>query len=195
MSTPALLPVPFWFLRHGLTDWNTRNLAQGSTDVPLNQDGLDQAVAAASLLAGRGITRIVSSPLLRARATTDIVNAVLHVPVTIDPDLRETAFGVREGTEMLAAWFSAWIAGSATPDGAESFADLRLRAVGAVNPALAAPGLVLFVAHGGLFRALRAAMGLDPDQRLPNGTPLFCRPQGSGQPWHLDKPDLPLRRN
>lgn len=32
----ALTNVPFWYLRHGETDWNARNLSQGNVDVPLN---------------------------------------------------------------------------------------------------------------------------------------------------------------
>ena len=41
---------------------------------------------------------------------------------------------------------------------------------------------VLVVAHGALFRALRAEMGLEPNVRTPNAMPLFCEP---GAPWSL----------
>ena len=40
----------------------------------------------------------------------------------------------------------------------------------------------LIVAHGALFRALRAEMGLIANVRTPNATPLFCQP---GAPWTL----------
>ena len=59
----------FWFLRHGETDWNARNLSQGNTDIPLNEVGRAQAVNAAKLLRTRGIRSIVSSPLSRAHDT------------------------------------------------------------------------------------------------------------------------------
>ena len=39
----ALARVPFWFLRHGETDWNRQGRFQGRTDVPLNDDGVAQA--------------------------------------------------------------------------------------------------------------------------------------------------------
>jgi probable phosphoglycerate mutase len=41
---------------------------------------------------------------------------------------------------------------------------------------------VLVVAHGALFRALRAEMGLEPNVRTPNAVPYFCEP---ASPWTL----------
>ena len=76
----------------------------------------------------------------------------------------------------MSEWFTDWIADRATPQGAEPFADLRIRAATAINRSLDRPPLVLVVAHGALFRALRSAMGLDPDVRLPNATPVLCTP-------------------
>lgn len=86
----------------------------------------------------------------------------------------------------MTEWFTDWIAGKATPQGGEPFADLRERAVLAVNRALARTPPVLVVAHGALFRALRSAMGLEPNLRMRNGIPLFCTP---GTPsWTLEPP-------
>ena len=179
----ALAPVPFWYLRHGETDWNARNLSQGNVDIPLNATGIAQAHAAAAVLRGRGIAAIVSSPLSRARATADIAAAALGLPVVIEDGLREVAFGVQEGQPM-SDWFAGWIAGQVTPEGAESFAALRRRAVGAVNRATAQPPPVLIVAHGALFRALRSAMGLEPNMRTRNAVPFHCAP-GSNGVWDL----------
>jgi len=83
---------------------------------------------------------------------------------------------------MAGAWFEEWVTGAVTPDGAERFADMRARAASSVTAALARPALVLVVAHGALFRALRAEMGLEPNVRTPNAVPLFCEP---GAPWLL----------
>ena len=103
-----------------------------------------------------------------------------------DPELQEVAFGAREGQVMLAPWFEDWVAGRATPAGAEPFAAVTARVVAAMNRILGEPGLCLIVAHGGMFRGLRAAMGLDPAMRIANGVALLCRP---GAPWAL----LPAR--
>jgi probable phosphoglycerate mutase len=129
----------------------------------------------------RGIASIVASPLSRARDTADVVAAALGLPVALDEGLREVSFGVQEGHPM-SEWFAEWVYGRATPEGAESFAVLTERAVAAVNRALAYPAPVLVVAHGALFRALRGAMGLEPNIRTPNATPYFCEP---GAPWTL----------
>ena len=173
----------FWFLRHGETDWNARNLAQGSIDIPLNPVGQAQAKAAAVLLRNRGIRTIISSPLSRARDTALAAAEVVGQPVAIDPELREVAFGDHEGQPMLAQWFDDWVAGGYTPNGAEPFAELRRRVVAAINRALQHEAPVLVVAHGAVFRALRSAMGLPPNVRTPNGVPLFCEP---GDPaWTL----------
>jgi len=146
---------------------------------------LAQAQAAAALLRGHGIVSLVSSPVSRARHTAEIVAAAIGVTVGIEPDLRETSYGDRDGQPM-GEWFQDWVAGRSTPVGGESFADLRLRAVAAANRALARPAPVLVVAHGGLFRALRAEMGLEPNIRTANGVPFHCLPPDSpSAPWHL----------
>ncbi len=179
-----LTPRAFWFLRHGETDWNARGLSQGNIDIPLNEVGLAQARTAAEALRTRGLRTIVCSPLSRARDTALVTAALSGLPVTVQDDLREVEFGVQEGQPM-ASWFDDWIAGHVTPEGGETFAALRARAVAAVNTALAHPAPVLVVAHGALFRALRAEMGLPANVRLANGMPLFCEPGPAGAPWTL----------
>ncbi len=121
----------------------------------------------------------------RARATAEIVAAALALGVAFEPELHETAYGEHEGQPMT-AWFTDWIAGRSTPKGGESFADLRVRAADAVNRALTRPFPVLIIAHGGLFRALRAEMGLAPNVRAANGVPVLCQPPAvAEQPWTL----------
>jgi probable phosphoglycerate mutase len=180
-ASPAdkLNPVAFWFLRHGETDWNAQNLSQGNVDIPLNETGLAQARSAALLLRNRGIRAIISSPLSRAKVTADIAAAQLGLPVEIDEGLREVAFGVQEGKPM-SEWFTHWVDGVLTPEGAESFPALTKRAVAAINRCTARPPVVLVVAHGALFRAMRGAMGHEPNVRTRNAVPVWCEPPGSG---------------
>lgn len=149
--------------------------------MPLNANGIAQARAAAQLMRNRGVAAIVASPLSRARDTALAVGETLGLPVETEDGLREVAFGSQEGQPM-AEWFARWVEGLYTPDDAESFTALRRRAVAAVNRALARPAPVLVVAHGALFRALRAEMGLEPNVRTQNAQPLFCEP---GAPWRL----------
>ena len=114
--------------------------------------------------------------------TAEIAAAVLGLPVQFDEALREVRFGVQEGQPM-SEWFDDWIEGLFTPEGAEPFADLRARAVAAINRAQDLPAPVLVVAHGALFRSLRSAMGLPAHERLPNATPMWCEPDGAV--WRL----------
>jgi probable phosphoglycerate mutase len=190
-AVPRLQPVPFWFLRHGETDWNAQGLSQGRTDIPLNAVGLAQAERAARTLEGSGIATIVSSPLSRARATAEIVAEALDLPVAaFDDDLREVNFGEQEGQPM-GDWYDDWIAGAYTPERAEPFPALLARAVLAVNRALERPAPVLVVAHGALFRALRLAFGLEPNVRTPNALPVRCEPPaGGGDAWTLTPAEL-----
>ena len=184
--SPATLSlVPFWFLRHGETDWNAQNLSQGSVDIPLNPGGLEQAKSAAILLHNRGIRTIFASPLSRARVTAEIAAEALGLAFTLDDGLREVAFGVQEGQPM-SEWFNQWVAGEFTPEGGESFPDLTTRAVVAINRCVVHTPAVLVVAHGALFRALRGAMGLEPNVRTPNAVPILCTPPASGATkWEL----------
>ena len=193
---PTLDPRPFWYLRHGETDWNANGLSQGRSEIPLTETGIAQAGRAAALLVARSdsfapIARIVSSPLGRARRTAEIVEAAMvrsghpRLPLGIDPELQEVCFGVQEGQPM-GDWYDSWIAGDYTPEGAEVFADLMARAAAAVNRATAGEGTVLVVCHGAMFRALRAVMGLPANVRLPNAIPLWLEPGPEPlAPWRL----------
>ena len=184
-AVPRVRPVPFWFLRHGETDWNAQGLSQGHTDIPLNAAGLAQAGRAARTLEGLGIASVVSSPLSRARKTAEIAAEALRLPVSFDDGLREVNFGEQEGRPM-GDWYDDWIAGTYTPERAEPFPALLARAAAAVNRALERPAPVLVVAHGALFRALRLAFGHEPNVRTPNALPIRCEPPAEGgNAWTL----------
>lgn len=186
---------PYWYLRHGETDWNRRGLAQGRTDIPLNETGQKQAVQAGRMLAGlfengqKPFERIISSPLTRALVTAETVQRMIQdcvgirLPLHIDDDLKEVCFGIQEGTPM-GDWYRPWIEDGLTPEEAESFRTLTQRARQAVNNALKSPGVPLIVAHGALFRGLRHAMDLPVDVRLPNAAPVALKYTPAG--WQAD---------
>lgn len=67
-------------IRHGRPD--EADTAQPH-DPPLRADGWQQARAVAALLARQGITRIVSSPLTRARQTAEPAAELLCLPIEI----------------------------------------------------------------------------------------------------------------
>jgi probable phosphoglycerate mutase len=178
----ALARVPFWFLRHGETDYNAAGLSQGALDTDLNATGRAQAAAAGPRLVGREIVQIIASPLRRARETAEIVNEYLGLDLAFEPGLREVLFGGMEG-KLLQPWFPEWLEGRYTPPGAESFAEVTARVEAAMVRVLALPGPLLVVAHGGVFRALRDLMDLPKEGLTGNAQPLFCEPVEGG--WRI----------
>ena len=85
-------------VRHGQTQWNLDGRIQGQTgDIPLTALGHRQAEAAARTLAGRPITAVWSSDLLRAVQTARPIAAAVGLPVQLDLGLREQAYGLLEG--------------------------------------------------------------------------------------------------
>ena len=84
-----------FLLRHGQSFFNlyfteTRR-DPGIPDPELTPLGHEQAAAAAALLAGERITRLIVSPYLRALQTAEPVLATHDVPVTIMHEVRERA--------------------------------------------------------------------------------------------------------
>jgi broad specificity phosphatase PhoE len=112
-------------LRHGQTDWNIDLRLQGSTDIPLNETGRQQALDAAAALNPEDWDLIITSPLSRAKDTAEIVAQELNMQVAIVPELIERSFGAAEGLDH-ASWRKLYE--SHVPiEGLESLEDLRAR--------------------------------------------------------------------
>jgi len=175
-----LTPKPFYYLRHGETDWNRRRVMQGLTDIPLNEIGLAQAEGVAAAVAKLKIATICCSPLVRARRTAEIAAANHKVPTVYIDDLKECGFGIYEGQSSDGPWREPWRKGEAIPEG-ESLDGYIARVLRGLNTALSHPGPVLVVAHGGTFWTIeRYALGGE-DVRIPNCTLFEITPPAPGQ--------------
>lgn len=100
------------FVRHGVTAWNKEGRAQGNTDVPLDEEGIQMAERAAERLQGEEWDVIYASPLLRAKRTAEII-AKKHPGVDFlqDKRLGEIGGGLIEGTtedERVTKWGLDW---------------------------------------------------------------------------------------
>jgi 2,3-bisphosphoglycerate-dependent phosphoglycerate mutase len=84
-------------VRHGETDWNAQRRIQGQTDIPLNDNGRQQALATAQGLAEQSFAAIYSSDLQRAHDTAAAAATVLGLPVQTEPGLRERHYGDFQG--------------------------------------------------------------------------------------------------
>jgi probable phosphoglycerate mutase len=167
-----------YYVRHGLTDWNLAGRLQGHRDVPLDPAGRAQAVRCGHILRdllardGRAPLDLdyVSSPLVRARDTMEIMRGTLDLAPSeygIEPRLTEISFGEWEGLTYPEVMLrdpdvvakreaDKW---EFLPPGGESYRQVALR-VGAWYATLKRDTVVC--AHGGTGRALLAVLGIAP---------------------------------
>lgn len=170
------LRQPFFFLRHGETDWNAEGRAQGRLDIPLNATGRSQALAAADAFAGHRVRRIVSSPLARAWETAVTVGERLGLEPEPAPDLREVHLGVQQGS-TYGGWRKAFWRGDYVPPGGESLDAFRARVARGIAAAAGEGPDVLIVAHGGVWKALRGIVPIESELvSMPNALPLRLVP-------------------
>src|SRR5437867_12510489 len=88
--------VPYtrlFLVRHGATTLAAEDRFAGSTDVPLSEEGLEQAERLAERLAGESIATVFSSPLERAVATARILATSHRLEVQTRAELREIGHG------------------------------------------------------------------------------------------------------
>ncbi len=83
--------------RHGETTWNAVGRYQGRLDTPLSALGQAQAQALGSALGGKGIERIISSPLARCIDTATPLSLLTGIRIEREPLLLEIAHGTWEG--------------------------------------------------------------------------------------------------
>ena len=168
----------FYFLRHGQTEHNRQKICQGHTDVPLNATGMAQAETAAAILAEAKPVAMTASDLTRVRQTARPVAELLGVDVTINPDLRERAFGVYEDQPVEG---QLWSFDHPSIETIEAFVD---RSLSGFRAALTSDD-VLVVTHGGLRRVLEGALDLDmPYWSGHNALPLRFTKEPAG--WKVE---------
>jgi len=149
-------------VRHGQTDWNLARRIQGSTDIPLNDTGREDARWAAEKLAAETHHAVYTSPLLRARETAEIIAERLGLEIAgVVPDIREREFGDGEGM-LVPDYIETYGDWHAEVPGAESLHEVGERAISALH-AIAREARrrsspraesVIVVAHGGVIRAV-----------------------------------------
>ncbi|MFJ9695376.1 histidine phosphatase family protein [Kitasatospora sp. NPDC101183] len=167
MSRTARGPrIVFW--RHGQTSWNLENRFQGSTDIDLTEQGVEQARRAARLLSGLRPDLLVSSDLVRARRTAEELALVTGLDVQHHEGLRETYAGSWQGLtnaeirERFPAQYAAWAAGEPVRRGggelAEEVADRSVPVVLEAVEKLPENGTLVVVSHGGTIRTMLGRM-------------------------------------
>ncbi len=171
------------FIRHGQTDWNREGLLQGSSDIPLNDTGREQARDALMTLRSRPWDAVVSSPLRRARETAGIIADGLGIPLgAAYPGLVERDYGPLEGTSSAGAierWPTRDYPGAETLDEVATRGTAALAAIAADFP----DGAVLVVCHGTIIRYTLARLAGRPVPGIDNGSVSMVRASGAG--WEV----------
>jgi phosphoserine phosphatase len=101
-TLPSLRPnhkgVRLLLVRHGETEWNRQTRFQGQIDVPLNENGRQQAQKAAQFLKDVAIDFAVSSTMARPKETAEIIlQPHTGVNLELQEGLREISHGLWEG--------------------------------------------------------------------------------------------------
>lgn len=94
-----------YLVRHGKTKLNKLENSEsvdrirGWQDHSLDSSGLDQADALADFLVGRGIEKVISSDLSRAKVTGEKIAETLDIPIITTQNLRPWNLGELQGQE------------------------------------------------------------------------------------------------
>jgi probable phosphoglycerate mutase len=145
-----------WLVRHAETDWSRAGRHTGRTDIPLNEAGREAGRALGSELDGTRFERVFTSPLSRARETSEL--AGLGDRAEVRDELLEWDYGDYEGltTEQIREqrphWYLWW---DGAPHG-ESPQDVEERVDRLIAQVLNVAGPVVMFAHGHVLRSVAA---------------------------------------
>lgn len=150
-------------LRHGETEWSRTGRHTGRTDLPLDEAGRRRARELGAALGGQEFTRVLVSPLRRARETAEL--AGIRGPAEICDDLAEWDYGEYEGrtSAEIQVERPGWTIWDGGVVGGETIEEVAERADRMCARIRELEGDVAVVAHGHILRILAARwMGLDP---------------------------------
>ena len=162
----------FTFLRHGESLGNQYGVIQGLQDFPLSSAGKKQARHLGQNWQAQGLKfdTIISSSLIRAQNTAEIIQSYLPSPLLVEDIWKERDFGILAGSPLVDETGHSALPASLSiydPLGetGESEWQLYLRAGHAVQSLFNyPPGNYLVVAHGGLLsKVLTIIAGTKPE--------------------------------
>ncbi len=150
--------MKIYVARHGQTEWNALNKVCGRTDLPLTQEGIEQAKKLSAAVSRLHIDLIVASPMERALQTARTVAEKNGIPYIVDDRLIEQDYGIYEGVDRLDEGFLSNKRQFAYryPKG-ESMMQVAHRTYGLLDDLRKthANENILLVCHGGVARVIR----------------------------------------
>lgn len=176
--------LPFYFIRHGETDWNLKHKIMGSTDIELNNTGIEQAYSSAYILADIEVSVIFSSPLKRAYQTAQIISEVSELEIKLTDSFKERNWGSIEGNDYKNN-LSFFTNDNLPPDG-EKYIDFQKRIIeGTKQVLLSEYGYPLIVSHGGVFKVLAQLLTGRIDLSCKNCEIFFFSPPTLTNSWEI----------
>lgn len=144
-----------YLVRHGQTDWNIAKKTQGHTDIPLNAFGKKEAERVSERFSSIPISKIISSDLIRAKETAEIINMRTKCPLIVDKRLREINYGILEGVERNKLPSNIWDIFNNEPNklNAEPMTSVYSR-IKSFFDELEEQKNILIVTHGGALRMI-----------------------------------------
>jgi broad specificity phosphatase PhoE len=167
--------IEFTFLRHGESEGVQNNILQGHIDLPLTDKGREQIANLANFWLSNRQTfhTIITSPLKRAKETSEIIASCLNIAnVCEDKTWIERDFGMGEGVDLQA--IAEWYKLRSTPsifepiyETGETEWQVHIRAGKAIDQLMLHPhGNYLIVSHGNVINAaLHMILGVLPSGR------------------------------
>ena len=166
----------FYFIRHGLTDYNVSDVKIDHEDVSLNAMGLLQVHAIEPIMAKLPIKSVCHSPLKRAKETKEVISSRLLASHYEMSSLGECSLRVWQ--DMTLCGPDAYYSGQA------HVRDFMHRVLNGLNEALTLEGPVLIVAHGGLHWATCCLMGIvEHEWVIGNSIPVHFFPTRLVDGW------------
>ncbi|GAA0436091.1 histidine phosphatase family protein [Lentibacillus halophilus] len=177
------------FVRHGTTLWNKEGRAQGSSDVPLDAQGRQEAEKVAERLCTDHWDVIYTSDLSRANDTAEaIARAMGGMDLHRDKRLRERDCGQIEGmneAERTATWGYNWRSLDLGQETAESMVERGMSFLNEVS-ATHEGDHILIVSHGTFIKQLLTHLSPEIDaQTLLGNTSVSCIASGENG-WTLE---------
>lgn len=145
-----------YIVRHGQTEWNVSKRLQGHKPITLNEKGREEAKTLAEKIKDLDFDRIISSDLLRAKETAEIINEKVNKEIVLDARLRSVDYGNLEGRFIPDITQEEWKIYNSTPEkfGAESVESVYTRIKSLFDELVETDDSVLIVAHGGALRII-----------------------------------------
>lgn len=176
-----------YIIRHGETAWNKEKRLQGQRDIMLNKEGVRLAEETAKGLKDVAFDLVISSPLIRAKQTAELVMAGRSLPMITDKRIIELSFGDWEGecvtdSKILPADyvenFHNHPLQCMRAPGGESFWDVRKRTKDFYQSLISnqayKDATILISTHGAAGRCLLANFYEDQEDIWRGGVPKNC---------------------